>query len=69
MILKATVLVALTQLAEGQERDYSSPSQSIYSLFSFPKWVSVGVCGCVCVHARVHSCVLLETVNPGPYTC
>lgn len=39
MILKATVLVALTQLAQGQERYYLIPTQSNFSLFSFPKYV------------------------------
>lgn len=39
MILKATVLVALTQVAQGQERHYPIPIQSNFSLFSFPKYV------------------------------
>lgn len=39
MILKATVLVALTQLAQGQERHNPVPIQSNFSLFSFPKYV------------------------------
>ena len=46
MILKATVLVALTQLAQGQERYYPIPIQSNFSLFSFPKYV--------CAHKYVY---------------
>lgn len=46
MILKATVLVALTQLAQGQERYYPIPIHSNFSLFSFPKYV--------CAHMYVY---------------